>query len=131
MEVNVIFLSPEQRTVDDLGDAELIQQDISWCYENLDCSDILTFSVEDSVLLQQETAIFNVISKENDNMLISVGMEDDWIFENEVKNRVKQKLSKLNYRDERLNNSLHRIILLLDKAVKESKGVYFVFSCVS
>lgn len=118
-----VFVLDESIIEEDLEYSKVIE----WCYNNLTHSNILVLEQSDVYFLQYNSSILDIINKENDSM-IQEG-EDDWVILNEIKLRIKDKLSSHSKRNlsERERKIVVSIVRLLDISINTNKNLYFHF----
>lgn len=119
---NPIFVTDD--SVDDDNHSEVID----WCYANLNHKNVFIISSSDLYYLIYESQILDIINDENNSMLGEA--EDDWIIENEIKLRIKTRLSDyVNLvTNKRELEMLESILRLIDVSIEMKRNLYFHFT---
>jgi hypothetical protein len=86
-----------------------------------------TLTINDVYLLQYRSEVLDIINEENNSMLQEG--EDDWVFAQEIKLRIRQKLFeyKSNIKDEREKDIIEYLLKLLEISIITNKSLYFIF----
>ncbi len=121
MSNGVIFVPESNSCIEEYSSA------LNWLYDNPMHKNVMRLTEDEIMLLQYQSNFFYIINEENNGFLENG--EDDWIFDEQVKKIIFERLS-LEFKENlplRVRELLIKIIELIKISMKSKTHIYFVF----